>query len=415
MQLNRITLIVVGLLVCLGAVAYFTWPANHQLPYTKSPAGSSSGRPSGALNVAACLGSGGSQVPRDFLDSKHSSAMALIYQKHFDAAIPDLRSIAVADPGYPRINLDLSDALLQSQQAEQAKRVINSQIAISDCLIELPDNALQNYCQSELGQPDKDNCRSQLAQVKRAAHYQAALIDMTLASDIKAAAPVELAKNSPPPDPPPPAAARATKRLTDYAAVDSTGPTASLKPAPAPAVIPTPAKPATLVASARPKPAEVAAAVPTRPIHVAASPTPETVPVVASAPPKPAVSLAEAEGVAPADKAVAPKETPEAEGVLRASEASEHVGETRTVCGPVADKHTAATANGSPTFIELDRAYPNQIFTVLIWGNEKQIVGELPPSGNVCVTGKISTYAGLPEIVLHNARDWFVSYGSPKP
>ena len=42
-----------------------------------------------------------------------------------------------------------------------------------------------------------------------------------------------------------------------------------------------------------------------------------------------------------------------------------------TVCGIVASAHYAASSKGQPTFVNLDKPYPNQIFTVLIWGSDR--------------------------------------------
>ena len=53
---------------------------------------------------------------------------------------------------------------------------------------------------------------------------------------------------------------------------------------------------------------------------------------------------------------------------LTPMEAAKHVGENATVCGVVASVHTVSSSKGSPTFVNLDKPYPNQIFTVLIWG-----------------------------------------------
>ncbi len=77
------------------------------------------------------------------------------------------------------------------------------------------------------------------------------------------------------------------------------------------------------------------------------------------------------------------------------SEAKSHVGERATVCGLVVGTHYAAQSRGNPTFINLDKPYPNQIFTVLIWGSERPKCGD--PAGmcqmkHICATGKISDY-----------------------
>ncbi len=89
---------------------------------------------------------------------------------------------------------------------------------------------------------------------------------------------------------------------------------------------------------------------------------------------------------------------------ISAVEAKNHVGEKGTVCGDVASTHYAAGSRGRPTFINLDKPYPNQIFTVLIWGSDRPKFGDPEmtyQNKHVCVTGKISDYKGVPEIVAY--------------
>jgi|SRR5580700_5519051 hypothetical protein len=89
---------------------------------------------------------------------------------------------------------------------------------------------------------------------------------------------------------------------------------------------------------------------------------------------------------------------------LATTEARDHVGERATVCGQVVSTHYAARSRGNPTFINLDRPYPNQIFTVLIWGSDRPKFGdpeELYRSKHLCVTGMITDYRGAPEIVAY--------------
>jgi len=93
---------------------------------------------------------------------------------------------------------------------------------------------------------------------------------------------------------------------------------------------------------------------------------------------------------------------------LSTTEAAKHIGERATVCGNVASEHTATTSRGTPTFINLDKPYPSQVFTVLVWGSDRASVGTLPHSGQICATGTITEYRGTPEIVLHGAQDWYV-------
>src|SRR5208283_1415784 len=90
---------------------------------------------------------------------------------------------------------------------------------------------------------------------------------------------------------------------------------------------------------------------------------------------------------------------------ISAAEAKDHVGERATVCGKVASTRYASKSKGQPTFLNLDQPYPQKIFTVLIWGSDRSKFGE-PESKyqdqNICVTGKITSFRGGPEIVASN-------------
>lgn len=88
--------------------------------------------------------------------------------------------------------------------------------------------------------------------------------------------------------------------------------------------------------------------------------------------------------------------------------ASSTVGESATVCGNIASKHTATSSKGTPTFINLDRPYPNQIFTLLIWEDDRKNVGTIPESGRICGVGVITEYRGSREIVSRDAKNWYV-------
>ncbi len=88
---------------------------------------------------------------------------------------------------------------------------------------------------------------------------------------------------------------------------------------------------------------------------------------------------------------------------IKAADAKTHIGENATVCGIVASEHTATNSRGEPTFINLDSAYPNQVFTILVWGDDRKAVGALPRDGShVCATGLIKDYRGVPEIVVRS-------------
>jgi hypothetical protein len=93
---------------------------------------------------------------------------------------------------------------------------------------------------------------------------------------------------------------------------------------------------------------------------------------------------------------------------ITASEAKDHIGERATVCGRVASTRYAYRTKSQPTFLNLDAAYPNQIFTIVIWGSDRAKFGE--PENNyrdksMCATGMIKSYRGTPEIEAHDPSD----------
>jgi len=89
-------------------------------------------------------------------------------------------------------------------------------------------------------------------------------------------------------------------------------------------------------------------------------------------------------------------------GRLTSADAKNHIGERATVCGNVVSAHYAARTKGNPTFLNLDEPYPNQIFTILIWGSRRPKFGapeNTYANKKVCVTGTVKDYKGVPEVV----------------
>src|SRR5258708_28049854 len=80
---------------------------------------------------------------------------------------------------------------------------------------------------------------------------------------------------------------------------------------------------------------------------------------------------------------------------LTAAEAKDHIGETATVCGNVVSTRYAAPTKGQPTFLNLDKPYPNQIFTIVIWGSNRSkfVRPEVEyTEKRIYFTGKITPY-----------------------
>jgi hypothetical protein len=335
MKRSSLIAVIVVALVVVGIVIYLARPRPEEFdvarpsttPSTSQPAPNAGAAPtaSGPTSVSAlasCIGpASDSQSQIAALHTQHQYARSLVEKSHFETALPALRNIAVSDPGYPGINLDISETLLKAKHLPEANDAINLQLEISECLSKLPDNDVQAYCKAQWTTAPEGGCSAELAKIDAAAARQAKLVKAELA---KSPAPSMIARTA--------------------------------APQPAKSAVPGPAK------VAPPSAAASEAAVP--------KPVPLPPPVM-----------------------------------LKADQASEHVGERATVCGTVVSK-TASQANGKPTFINLDHPFPNPTFTVVVFESDAPQAGDLPASGNLCVTGTIALYRGTPQIVVHDAKSW---------
>jgi micrococcal nuclease len=93
-----------------------------------------------------------------------------------------------------------------------------------------------------------------------------------------------------------------------------------------------------------------------------------------------------------------------AQETITPEDAAKFIGQQKTVCGTVASAHYAAIIREQPTSLHLNKPYPNQIFTVLIWGSDRGKF-EKPPEmlyygKEICVIGMIQSYQGRPEIIV---------------
>ena len=89
---------------------------------------------------------------------------------------------------------------------------------------------------------------------------------------------------------------------------------------------------------------------------------------------------------------------------ISSADAQTHVNENTCVCGEVASTRYAAQTGRQPTFLNLDKPYPNQIFTAVIWGSDRAKFGEPEKTlmgKRISITGAIELYRGKPEIILH--------------
>lgn len=89
---------------------------------------------------------------------------------------------------------------------------------------------------------------------------------------------------------------------------------------------------------------------------------------------------------------------------VSADASKNYVGKTVTVAGKVVDGRYLASSGRQPTLLNIDKAFPNQIFSVVIYGDDRKNFGYKPEevlvNKNILVTGKIEMYKGKPQIVV---------------
>lgn len=90
---------------------------------------------------------------------------------------------------------------------------------------------------------------------------------------------------------------------------------------------------------------------------------------------------------------------------LSPEEAHNHVGENVCICGVAVSAHYDPYYESQPTFLNLDKPYPNQPFTAVIFGSDRSKFEEPERTfrgKHVCVTGEIQLYRQKPEIIVHD-------------
>jgi len=92
--------------------------------------------------------------------------------------------------------------------------------------------------------------------------------------------------------------------------------------------------------------------------------------------------------------------------VVTAEQAQEHIGETNTVCGLVANARYVDSDPAKPTYLNFDHPYPNQTFAVVIRGSSRPRFTEAPEvlfnGKTICVTGLIVDQRGKPQMVVED-------------
>lgn len=86
--------------------------------------------------------------------------------------------------------------------------------------------------------------------------------------------------------------------------------------------------------------------------------------------------------------------------------AHKFIGQSKTVCGKVANTWYGEKFEGKPTYLNLDKPWPHQIFSIVIWGANRDKFNippeELYREKHICVTGKIGSYNEIPRIIVND-------------
>lgn len=94
-------------------------------------------------------------------------------------------------------------------------------------------------------------------------------------------------------------------------------------------------------------------------------------------------------------------------GAIGSYDAAAKVGQTATVCGTVV---SPTYLTGGPTFLNLDAAYPDHHFTIVIWPEYRDLYARPPEemfAGRfACVRGYVSSYNGVAQIEARDNVVW---------
>jgi len=186
--MNRTSLvsIIVSAIVIIGIVVYLARPRTDETENSRprevpTPAQPVTEPSSAASMLVSCTGPSSSQVPIASLAARHQWAHSLLVSNHVESSLAELRNIATLDPGYPAINLEIADALVKSKHPSDAKDAIKLQVEISECLANLPQNGVEEYCKAQWVSEPQGGCVAELTRINHQAHYEAGRVDAELA------------------------------------------------------------------------------------------------------------------------------------------------------------------------------------------------------------------------------------------
>lgn len=95
-------------------------------------------------------------------------------------------------------------------------------------------------------------------------------------------------------------------------------------------------------------------------------------------------------------------------GKINSTQAKDFIGKEKCVCGKVVSTKYAENGKSNPTYINLDKKYPEQVFTLMIFGKDRENFSYKPEEflqgKTICIKGKIGEYKGTPQIIADKEK-----------
>lgn len=95
-------------------------------------------------------------------------------------------------------------------------------------------------------------------------------------------------------------------------------------------------------------------------------------------------------------------------GKINTLQAKDYIGKEACVCGKVVSTKFSENGKTNPTYINLDKKYPEQVFTLMIFGQDRQNFSYKPEEflqgKTICVKGKVGEFKGTPQIIANKEK-----------
>lgn len=92
-------------------------------------------------------------------------------------------------------------------------------------------------------------------------------------------------------------------------------------------------------------------------------------------------------------------------GKINSLQAKDYIGKETCVCGKVVSTKYVENGKSNPTYINLDKKYPEQTFTIMIFGQDRENFSYKPEEylqgKTICIKGKIGEFKGTPQIIAN--------------